>query len=155
MHEKFISQHIVKPWKEEQKKLGQVEIRAVRSLRDSVKGLNCMCWNKWSYQCICWNKWVSFEKMAKFLTLMNKGACLILVGKFGQFLFKNYTRTGWEFFWTPSLSHFWFWVFVFLQQLLKCRRKPGKKDKNLLGLCQYLKQVGKVKVITWALVSES
>lgn len=28
---------------------------------------------------------VSFEKMAKFLTLMNKGECLILVGKLDNF----------------------------------------------------------------------
>lgn len=61
-------------------------------------------------------------------------------------LHQSWLRT----FLNPLLKSF----FVFLQ-LLQCRGKPGKGDGNRLGLCQYLKQVGKMKTITRVLVSES
>lgn len=156
MHKKFILQYTVKPWKGEQK------IRASRDKSSEIfnrlrmKGLSFICWNKRSYQGICWNKWVSFEKMAKFLTVTNKGAHLILVGKFGQFLFKNFTTTGWEFSELPPWVTFGCGFLFFFSSCWNVGENlRGKKDENLLGLCQYLKQVGKVKVITWALVSES
>lgn len=77
--------------------------------------------------------------------------------------------------WTISIQEFYKnWLRTFLNSLLlegvtfgsgflfffsSCwnvgENLRGKKDENLLGLCQYLKQVGKVKVITWVLVSES
>lgn len=68
-----------------------------------------------------------------------------------QEFYKNWLRTSMN----SLLESLLVLGFCFLQQLLECRGKPGRKDENLLGLCQYLKQAGKVKVITWVLVSES
>lgn len=67
-----------------------------------------------------------------------------------QEFYKNWLRTFLNSL-LESLFVLGFWFFF--QQLLECREKSGKKDKYLLGMCQYLKQVGKVKVITWVLVS--